>query len=143
MECPNCPGAHFKDLITHQRMARCGEASVPAETQLQLEGKPMADCERVDCGFTKRDLVDRDKEIAALKAKTPESQAPNLATALTHAQQGACPDCVGTLQTFTKDLVAKAITEISDDALRGLAIERGVIPTEITIEVPQGAVHHG
>ena len=132
----------------HRKMGGCdlagrqaAEPSAPAE-QLPLEGKPMADCERVDCGINKRDLAERDKEIAAMKAATPEPQAPNLATALAHAQQGACPDCVTTLQTFTKDLVTKALGEQSDEFIRGLAIERGVIPTEITVEIPQGA-HHG
>jgi len=143
-ECPNCAGAFFKSVQAHQKMARC---DVPAgldreaSTQLPLEGTHMAgDC--IDCKLKDRDLVDRDKAIAQLEGKTPEPQVPNLATALTHAQQGGCPDCVGTLQTFTQETVAKALTEISDEALRGLAIERGVIPSEITVEIPQGA-HHG
>jgi len=91
------------------------------------------DC--VDCKLKDRDLVDREKEIAELKANQG-TDPPNFATALDHARQGRCPDCVANLRTFTQDLVAKALTEISDEVLRGLAIERGVIPTEITIEVP-------
>ncbi|MCH8989865.1 MAG: hypothetical protein IIA92_13805 [Chloroflexi bacterium] len=137
VECPNCPGEHFKNLQAHQQMKRCGAGtSAPAE-QLPLEGKPMSDC--VDCKLKDRDLVDRDKEIAELKtAAGKEPEAPNLATALAHAQAGACSNCTATLQEFTKDLVAKAIPELSDQAIRALAIERKVIPETITVEIPAG-----
>ncbi|MCH7843138.1 MAG: hypothetical protein IID01_10275 [Chloroflexi bacterium] len=139
-ECSNCPGAYFKNVKSHQFMARCAvpsskgaEASTPAPAQLTLEEKPMSDC--VDCKLKDRDIQDRDKEIVALK-KAAEPQAPNLAEALAHAQAGGCSNCTAALQEFSQDLVAKAIPELSDEAVRALAIERKVIPETITVEMP-------
>ena len=144
VECPNCPGTFFKSLRSHQQMARCAEsssqgaeASAPAPAQLPLEGKPMSDC--VDCKLKDRDIQDRDKTIAELE-KQAEPKDPNLAAALAHAQAGGCSSCSTTLQEFTKDLVAKAIPELSDEAIRALAIERKVIPDTIKVEIPQAAL---
>ena len=96
------------------------------------------DC--VQCQFKDRDLADRDREIVDLK-KAGELKEPNLAAALAHARAAGCPNCAATLQEFTQDLVAKTLAAISPDALRTMAIDRGVIPATINVEVPRGGVH--
>lgn len=113
-------------------------ASAPSDTPPDRPEGTMSDC--VDCKLKDRDLVDRDKRITDL---TTELEGEKKAHAfgsfpevLAHAKSGSCPGCKTALEELAEGMARTTLTELDDKALRDLAIQRGVMPETIKVEIP-------
>ena len=96
------------------------------------------DC--TDCKFKDRDLADRDKEIVKLTAEAAAVQESHrfgsFPEVLAHAKSGTCATCKTSLEDLAEGMARTVLTELDEKAVLELAIQRGVMPETIKIEVP-------
>ena len=96
------------------------------------------DC--TDCKFKDRDLADRDREITQLKESVAAVQESHrfgsFPEVLAHAKGGTCGTCKTSLEELAEGMARTTLTELDDKAVLELAIQRGVMPETIKVELP-------
>lgn len=101
-----------------------------------------AEAQCVECKLKDRDIRDLEKDKEGLQHQVAQlnQQAQEhirLGSLLEHGKGTGCSTCKQDLESHNEKVIEDAFKNISDQALRQLALDRGIIPR--TIRVPQGS----
>ena len=127
---------------SHEAACALKQGTIPnVET---LEEKLMAS-ECTDCKLKDRDIKDLGEKLDAAQGQVQDQTAqlaqksqehPRMDGMLVHAAGGSCPTCADDLERHSEALIEKAISGLSDPAIRQIATDRGLFPASIRVTVP-------
>ena len=102
------------------------------------EGKELETMACTDCHEKDLELVRKDHEVKDLERRLGEQAGthPRLGPVLEHGKAGECTNCQADLHAHNETVIKDALANISNQAVLELALARNVVPSQVSIQVP-------